>query len=575
VTGLLLGARPSAAEKVFAKRERHGWEFLPWGVLAGALIAWGAALPTLSGAAVSQFGLLASGSPLLLVSILLVVVGFLAAVRRGQIRAAAAAVVAMVIVQRATVPLATAVPLYSWTYKHLGVVDYIGRHGHVARGVDIYNGWPGLFAATAWFSKLSGVAPITIAHWFTPAVHLLLAGLIAVLARSWGASALVGVAAAFIVESLNWVGQDYYSPQATALVLAVAMLVVVGLAQRRPVGAWLIVLLFSAITVSHQLTPYWLILATTLLSVARRLRPRWLPAVLAAIAGCYLALNWNVASHFPLLSFNPVANAQSNIATTGVFGQIVTSDVVRALSVFLWSIAALAAVVDWRRKRPVLTRAILAFSAFLILGGQGYGGEAIFRVFLYALPGCALLVAPLLVAAAQAKLAVRGLAWVAAAAAVTASAQGYFGGWFANRMTPDQVRFSQQLLARAAFPSYLTVAAPVWPERPTGRYVAFARFKAGYDYPMVYAAKLVGARFDNSKDYAAFTHLIADRKGGPTYLIISRQMEIYDWYFGILPLGALENLRSQMLHDPRWKVVFSTTQFIVFETTATPGTASP
>jgi hypothetical protein len=52
VTGLLLGARPSAAEKVLAKRERHGWEFLPWGVLAGALIAWGAALPTLSGAAV-------------------------------------------------------------------------------------------------------------------------------------------------------------------------------------------------------------------------------------------------------------------------------------------------------------------------------------------------------------------------------------------------------------------------------------------------------------------------------------------------------------------------------------------
>ncbi|MGH8891129.1 MAG: hypothetical protein ACRDV3_15380 [Acidothermaceae bacterium] len=566
----------AGAGQALEVRERSRWNSLPWLVLALAIAAWAIALPTLSGAKVSQFGLLASGSPALLVSILLVVVGFAIAVRRGQVGAATTAVVCMVIVQRVTVSAATAVPLYSWTYKHLGVVDYISTHGHVASGVDIYQGWPGLFAATAWFSKVSGVAPMTIAHWFTPAMHLMLVALVIVMARTWGARPIVAVTASFFVESLNWVGQDYYSPQATALVLAVGVLIVVGLCREKPVAPWLIVVLFAAITMTHQLTPYWLLLATGLLAVTKRLKPWWLPGILAVIAGGYLLLNWHVASQFPLLSLNPVANAQSNIATTGSFGQVVTSRIVRALSVGFWATAAISAVIERRNRRPVLARVILAFSSFILLGGQGYGGEAIFRVFLYALPGCALLVAPSAVRMLQGRIVATSVATFAALVAVAASAQGYYGGWFANRMTPDQVNFSEQLLQRATYPSYLTVAAPVWPERPTARYVDFARFKTGYDYPMVYAAKLVGSHFNNEKDYDAFIHLIADRKGGPTYLIISRQMEIYDTYFGILPPDALPNLRDRMLKDPRWTVVFNSPEFIVFETApaATGPTAS-
>ncbi|MDQ1723425.1 MAG: hypothetical protein QOG52_453, partial [Frankiaceae bacterium] len=518
---------------------------LPLGILTVALVCWVVAVPTLAGAKTSDFGLLATGSPALLASILLVVLGFAAAVRRGQVGVAVIATLLMVLVQRAAVSVATAVPLYSWTYKHLGVVDYIAKNGHVAHGADIYHGWPGLFAATAWFSGISGIAPITIAHWFTPVMHVLLVGLVIAMARAWGASSMVAVTAAFLVESFNWVAQDYYSPQAVALLLAVGLLTVVGLSRDRPIAPWLIVLLFAGITVTHQLTPYWLLLATGLLAVTRRLRPWWLPGVLAVIAGGYLLLNWNVASHFPLLSFNPVANARSNIATTGSAGQQITSLLVRALSVLFWLSAAIAAVVEKRRGQPVLARIVLAFSSFMLLGGQGYGGEAIFRVFLYALPGCALLVAPRVVRLCQARMPARWLVSALLVVATAASAQGFFGGWFANRMTQEQVTFSEQLLARATFPSYLTVAAPVWPERPTSRYVDFVRFKAGYDYPMVYAAKLVGSHFDTDADYQTFMNTVAGRDGGPTYLIISRQMEIYDTYFGILPPGALQNLRAR------------------------------
>jgi hypothetical protein len=531
-------------------------------------------MPTLPGAKLSQFGLLASGSPALLGSMLLIVLAFVAAARRGQLGMATAATLAMVAAQRLPVSLATDVPLYSWTYKHLGVVDYIRENGHVARGVDIYHGWPGLFAATAWFSDVSGIDPMTIAHWFTPAMHVLLVGLVIVMARAWGASPMVAVTASFIVESLNWVGQDYFAPQAVAMLLAIGMLTVVGLSRDKPVATWLIVLLFSGITVSHQLTPYWLILSIGALAITRRVRPWWLPAVLVLIAGSFLAINWDMANHFSLLSLNPVANAQSNIATRGVFGQVVTSAIVRALSVGVWATAALSAVLERRARRPVLAQSIVAFSPFLILGGQGYGGEAIFRVFLYALPGCSMLLAPLVLRLIRGRITARAVVTLGLLAAVAAAAQGYYGGWFANRMTPDQVAFSEQLLARASFPSYLTVAAPVWPERPTGRYVDFATFKRGYDYPMVYAAKLVGSHFETAKDYETFNELIAGRAGGPTYLIISQQMEIYDIYFGILPPGALQNLRSRMLDDPRWSVVFTSDEFIVFKSQVAPAASA-
>ena len=542
------------------------------GVLALALALWAVALPSLPDAPLSEYGLLVSGSPAFAASYVVTVAGFALAVRRRDVRGALAATLVLLVVQRLTITLVTDVPPYSWTYKHLGVVDALSSTGHLARGVDVYNSWPGVFAATAWFCDVTGVPAATLAHWFTPGIHLVYVGLTIALARAWRRGRLEAVAVAFVVEALNWVGQDYYSPQACAIGLALGVLVVAGLSRERAVATPVALLATAAIVVSHQLTPYWLVAACGLLMLARRLRPWWLPFAMGALTLAFLATNADVAGHFTLLSFDPVANAQSNIRTTGVFGQVVTSRVVRGLSVGLWLTAAAAAARGLlaRRRDPrardVVAPALVAFSPFLILGGQGYGGEAIFRVFLYALPGCALLVAPWLVRALQARTRWCATGALLLTAAVLASGQGLYGGWFPNRMTREQVTFATQLMARVQPPAYLTVAAPVWPERPTGRYVGFARFRTGYDYPMIYAAGLTGAHFDTQDDYDTFTRTIAARTGGPTYLVISRQMKVYDWYFGILPLDALDNLQARMTDDPNWEVVYSTDAFTVFVT---------
>ena len=39
--------------------------------------------------------------------------------------------------------------LGSWTYKHFGVVDYLGPRRALVTHLDIYQQWPGFFAAAA------------------------------------------------------------------------------------------------------------------------------------------------------------------------------------------------------------------------------------------------------------------------------------------------------------------------------------------------------------------------------------------------------------------------------------------
>lgn len=322
-----------------------------WGLIALTLLAWTASLSSIRSAPPSQYGLLYTASPLFLSSMLLNVVAFIACVRSRNFRAGLTALVLMALTQRLATTISTDVPLYSWTYKHLGVVDYIRQSGQLAHGLDVYQGWPGLFALTAWFSDITGVDPVTIAHLFTPAVHLALLGLVYAVARTWGLDTWGSLVATFLVESLNWVAQDYYSPQATALVLAAGFLIVVGLSRERATATPLALTLFAAIVVTHQLTPYWLMVACVGLTITRRLKPRWLILAMIAMSGAYLAFNYDSVSHFSLLSFNPVSNAKSNVPTIGVLGQRVTSKIVRALSLLLWASAAVCALAQWWRAR--------------------------------------------------------------------------------------------------------------------------------------------------------------------------------------------------------------------------------
>ena len=363
-----------------------------WGWISLGLVLWAVSLPNLASAKPSTYGLLYAARPTFVAAMVVLLSGYVWSVRRRDHLAMGAVLFGVILVQRVTVTLATSLPIYTWTYKHLGVVDYLHSTGGLAGGVDVYNEWPGLFSATAWFSDVTGVSPLVLAHWWAPAIHVLTAALVVALGKVVGLDRTASITAALVVELFNWVGQDYFSPQAIGYVLALAVLVLTLGYKQSKAAPWLATFAFAALVVTHQLTPYWIIGLTVLLALTGRIRPRWLPLLFAAIAIGFLYPRLGVVKGYGLFSgSSPTANVTSNVPTVGTAGRQLTQLAVRGLAIVLWLATGAAALWQMRRREPVLVGACILISSSSLLLAQSYGGEAIFRVFLYALPGCGLI----------------------------------------------------------------------------------------------------------------------------------------------------------------------------------------
>jgi hypothetical protein len=524
-----------------------------WPVLGLCAAAFAYGVTTIRSAAVSDYGLLATASPVYALSILLAGTGFAIAIRRRNFTAAVSATVLMIAVVRLPGSIATDTPLYAWTYKHLGVVDYIQHEHTLARGVDVYAGWPGVFAVTAWFSDLTGVPPVAIAHWFPVCFHLAFALMAYAAARAWGLVPLTAATAMFIADSLNWIDQDYYSPQAMAVIFAAALFIMVGLSRTKPVGVPLIILLFAAETITHQLTPPWVFMAITILAFTRKLKPWWIVIPLAAILFGFLLYNFDeLAKQTETFSLNIFDNTKSAVPYPGSAGQQLTSLGNKFLSGSVWVTTVVTLVVRWRKKQPFWALGVLALSPFGILFGQNYGNEAIYRVFLYSLLGCSLVLAPVVVTVLQSPRTRSFCGWVVLLVAVALSAQGYLSIWFADRVVMSDVDESKKLFDRVEFPAHLRPAAPFWPERITWRYVDYARFSKDYDEPVIFENNLQGSHFNTDKDYKNFCDAIDMSFDATTYVVFTEQMRLMGGYFGYMPSDAVPNLKARLARDPSW-----------------------
>ena len=538
-----------------------------WPVLGLCAAAFAYGVTTIRSAASSDYGLLAAASPLYALSILLAGTGFAIAIRLRNFPAAVTATVLMIAVQRLPCSIATDTPIYPWTYKHLGVVDYIQHEHTLARGVDIYYAWPGVFAVTAWFSDLTGVSAVAIAQWFTVCFYLGFALMVYAAARAWGLVPLTAATAMFMVVSLNWVGQDYYSPQATAMIFTVALFIMVGLSRTKPVGVPLTLLLFAALTITHQLTPFWVFVTLSILVFTRTLKPWWIIIPLAAIWLGFVIYNFDeVAKNSTSFSLNILSNTKSAVPHPGCFGQRLTSLGNKFLSISLWAATVVTLEGRRRKKQAFWALAVLALSPFGILFCGNYGNEAIYRVYLYSLLGCSLVLAPVVVTVLQSALKHSffcGLVvvWVA----VALSAQGYLGSWFANLVVTSDVDESKKLFDQVEFPAYLLEGAPFWPDRITWRYVNYARFSEDYDLPVIYGNELDGSHFNTDEDYKKFRDFIDERLDATTYLVFSEQMARYSGYFGYTPPDAIPNLKARLARDPSWILVRDVNGVTVYE----------
>jgi hypothetical protein len=326
------------------------------------------------------------------------------------------------------------------SWLHVGFISYIFHHGHILHGYDARFSWPGDFVLGAILSAFVGHAnALAFARWFPVFIEALyLAPVIAIGSYSGVSRRAKWLGVSFFYAT-DWIYQDYFSPQAMdyflyLVVIAAVMamwspgrrsyvkgqsLVATKIAQVRNALTWrritgeqtvtnfspttlfslmtLLAVIMLAVAMSHQLTPYALILALAACLATSRLGRPELVAVAVLLCVGWLSLG---ASDFWIGHLSTIFGGLGQVGNsigTNVVSRVVGSPshrfIVSARIEFTAVVFVIAGVGALRRATNSRALEFLAGAPFVIIFLQGYGGEGLLRVVLFGLPFTSLLAA--------------------------------------------------------------------------------------------------------------------------------------------------------------------------------------
>jgi hypothetical protein len=472
-------------------------------------------------------------------------------------------------------------PRYAWTLKHVGVVSYILLHGSVNPNVDIYQAWPGLFSGMAWLCNVSHLAsPISVARWWTPVIDmgtlLVFYQLASVVLRdsnrAWLASMLF-VAGNAINDA------DYFSPQSAGYLFVIATLAVVfrHRGQRASMGPtrWALVISFSvADAVTHQLSPYEAVAAVLLLGILGYSRLRWVFFLVLAPAVAWAILHWSyVKTYFPL---GQVLDLGGNTHTPGAAAVAPAESSLVELTKYAQAggdlLIGIVALVVLFRARTRLSAALAlcaAGSGFLIFANS-YGGEADYRVALFALPWLAVLA----LSSPRFSPFYRYLISFALIPILLATyVIADMGLDYVYAVRPGDVKALQFFELRALPSSTLIVlgANGNFPENVTGRYNLM------YEIYFPYVSGLGGPRYPNAPSaYRTFMGYL-ERAGfmnQHVYVLSAEQPAAYLVEYGYTTIQGYRGFTEELAQSHEWRLVLRTSTarlFLLQPTSSGPG----
>jgi hypothetical protein len=577
-------------------------------LLSGLLVAsasWATAVTVARGHALSKYGLLPVLGIPFLVSIVLTLGVLIAALR--NVRAAwpsALAALALLLTEIDGTPaLLATTALGSATYKHFGVVDYIVHGGTLNNPLDIYQQWPGFFATAAGLVRLSGRNPMQYANWAQLFFEALNALVIFAIARRFSRGhTIVPYITVLLFETAYWEGTFYYSPQTLAFTLSLMfqyfLLPLLETTRLRWLFAgrrWLLiprletntegnsdalvtmtrigglVALFGAIVITHQLTPFFVIVGVTCFWVLGVLRRPMLIITLAIIIIAFESLHLPAVDQNQVLTGFHLSNVTGTASLVPASPQAALAGVLaKTISLAFWGITAGCVLSYGRRFGAVAIIAILAFAPITFAMVSNYDGEAIYRVFLFSSPWCALIIAsrlaPLLRASNLGLAAVGGWALFAA----LGSAQSQIYGIFSFSQIPaSEISASTYFLDHAPPNTVLvTAAAQNFPGRLNSRY-ALHNVTHTQNDPSLDGSKMLkgpGLSRISPRSLAEYVDRLA---GGSGYLVIAPPMQYFVNYYGIYTPNSLSALVPRLEESRYWQVWYRNEGTIIFK--AWPG----
>ncbi|MFD6419612.1 hypothetical protein [Streptomyces sp. NPDC060194] len=572
---------------------------LAWLPLLAAAVLWGYALPRIGFREMGDYGLLNRFPVAFHASLVVLTLGFLGSLRRAGTAPwwPGAYAVAMLFALKAAPAVLYDSVRYAWASKHDAVIDKILSDGTVHPHVELgggmaaYDQWPGFFALNAALVRTFGVeGAASFMNWAPVAFGLLMLPVLVLLFRTFTDDWRLVWTAVWIFQLANWVGQDYLAPQGLAFLLYLTVLTVVvrhfvrpgsvgrlrDAAHRDPAaaapppptsrrqrafGIAVLVPLIAATNFSHQLTPVMLCATLFVLCLTRRYRNPVLLAVAALIM-----LVWDLTMGRPLFlgTLETLRNSVGDVLNnsragyagepTGPGPELVGTANILMVAV-LACLAGTAVLLRRRLVHSALPLLLAAAAPVPMFAVNDYGGEMLFRVYLFGLPGTAFFAAAALVPAARAarteraRTVVRRTALVAAPLALTVLLAGFLPSYYGkdgmHYTPPAEVAFVEQAYEQAPEGSLFLATTGSFP----GAYHRYDRYDRWF-----FAEQEVPENLRMLKDPVEYL-----TEGLPTdrsvFVLLTPTQERASIGEGLLPPGTYRELEAELVDSPRFVVV--------------------
>lgn len=465
---------------------------------------------------------------------------------------------------------------YAWAWKHVGIVEYIQRTGHIdptIAALPVYHSWPGFFGAATLLVEAAGLPDaLTIASWSPFFFELLFAAAVLFLLRTASANRRLVWLGAWFFSLTNWVGQDYFAPQAVAfffylVILAICLWAFPGrgtlashpvasrlqrYARIRQLSSWLdrrilqsqeaatwlpplrwqqraglllvVMVLLVSINVSHQLTPVIMFLALAALVVCGQCSALSLPIIAGVLTAVWLVTGAGTVATDGIRNIISTLgqtndNINANLIDASKFtpGFRLVSNMARGLTAAVGALAVLGWLVRLRRGYLDLPMTILWLAPIGLLALSSYGGEILFRVFFFALPFMAFYIGALVPGDVQRTfrwpqgLVTAGLS----ALLITGFLFAYYGHEDSNYFPADEVAAAEYLDTVAPEGTLLVEVTPNYPSR-------FRRYEQYTYIPLIAWPRGSVEESENAYSLAQIVEMMADPKYPAAFLMVTQ-----------------------------------------------------
>ncbi|MGI8545777.1 MAG: hypothetical protein ACR2M1_00350 [Gemmatimonadaceae bacterium] len=569
----------------------------PLFLLVVATALWLVSLRSVEISRMNDLGLISVLRPPTMIAFLLLTASFCGTVCQRQVRGplVLAHLVILVGMLYGTTTLVEHTMHLSTAYRHVGLTEYIVRHGRVDPTFETYFNWPGFFITAAFFTRVAGFhSALSLTPWSSALFNLLYLGPIIMIFRASTDNQRHVWLGAWFFFVTNWVGQDYFAPQAATFFFYLVIIAILltwfkaarakrGVSPRRwprpftwrfprfaPDGdtapstpstrgqrsalVIILVALLGVVVGSHTLTPFLIFIVLVALVLWNRVTLRGMPLVLLVMLCAWISFMATAffAGHTSLVT-GDVGQVDQNVGANvgnrlgGSPDHLLVVRVRLLLTAIVWGLALLGGARRFLGGKRDLTLVLLAIAPFSLLALQAYGGEMILRVYFFTLPPVLFFAAALFVGSHAMKYP--WLAGVAIGATTVLLTTGFMFARYGNErmdyFTTQEVDAVRQLYAIA----------------PPGSLLVAAEFSAplGYENFEQYPSTTLGAHIIKRQDTDAVLGKIEEARTdhNPVYLIVTRSQRAQVELFDGLPPGTLESLERTLIASGRFQVRFT------------------